>query len=107
MPVVNSYHFLLGPLVAVAALGVIVLICRWVFSTDGRDERTARRLEKAASARDYGLLVPLTTARTAEDAQMLREVLQDAGIRSSLTDELELLVFRKDVNRARELVHAP
>ena len=33
MPVVNSP---LVPIVAVAALGLIVLICRWVFSTDYR-----------------------------------------------------------------------
>ena len=32
MPV-SSYHFLIGPLIAVAALGVIELLCRWVFST--------------------------------------------------------------------------
>ena len=43
----SSSHVLLGPLVALAALGLIVLICRWVFSTTERDERTARRLEQA------------------------------------------------------------
>ncbi|MGZ6826262.1 MAG: hypothetical protein ACXVGH_05675 [Mycobacteriales bacterium] len=104
--IVSSYHFLLAPLVAVAALGLLVLICRWVFSTEDRDARAARRLEKAAAARDYGLLVPLTAVRTAEDAAMLREVLRDAGIRSSLSNEGEVLVFSKDLTRARGLVSA-
>ena len=44
--IVSSYHYLLGPVVAVAALGLIVLMCRWVFSTDAREDRTARRREK-------------------------------------------------------------
>ena len=107
MPVVNSLHFLIGPVVALAAMGVIVLLCRWVFSTDDRDARAARRLEKAAASRDYGLLVPLTTVRTAEDAAMLREVLRDGGIRSNLNGDLEVLVFRADLDRARSLVSAP
>src|SRR3954453_13445289 len=99
MPVVSSAHFLLGPVVALAALGIIALLCRWVFSTEARDEREAARVEKALSTRDYGLLVPLTSVRTAEDAEMLRAVLNEAGIRSNLTPELELLVFSKDLAR--------
>lgn len=107
MPVVNSFHFLLGPVVAAAALGIITLICRWVFSTDHREDRTARRVEKALATRDYGLLVPLTTVRTREDAEMLRDLLAEAGIRVNISDELELLVFSKDATRARALVAAP
>jgi hypothetical protein len=112
VPVVNSLHFLLGPVVAAAALGVIVLICRWVFSTDGRDERTARRLEKALSTRDYGLLVPVATVRTRDDADMLRGVLLDAGLRASVSADpedpavLEVLVFARDLDQARRLVSA-
>jgi hypothetical protein len=103
----SSYSFLYGPLVAVAALGVIILICRWVFSTDHRDERTARRLEKARSRGDYGLLVPITRVRTADDADMLRAVLREAHIRCTVAqqdDGLDVLVFRRDAVRASELV---
>lgn len=103
----SSYSFLYGPLVAVAALGVIILLCRWVFSTDSRDDRTARRLEKAASRGDYGLLVPVARARTTADAEMLRSVLREAGIRCTVAeadDGLDVLVFRVDALRARDLV---
>ena len=100
MPVVSSAHFLLGPIVALTALGIIALLCRWVFATDHRAS------VPADSTRDYGLLAPLTTVRTAEDAAMLQAVLREAGIRSNLTDSLELLVFTTDLARARSLVSA-
>ncbi len=108
MPV-SSYHFLIGPLVALAALGVLVLLCRWVFSTSHRDDRAARRLAVLQSRGDYGLLVPIATARTSDDAAMLRSVLTEAGIRCTTgmsADGLgtEVLVFRADALRARDLV---
>lgn len=101
----SSYHYLVGPLVAFGALLVIILICRWVFSTSDRDRRAARRTSAAVAGRggDYGLLVPVTTAPTPADAEMLREVLRTAGIRCTLAGA-EVLVFRADVPRARELV---
>lgn len=105
--IVSPYHFLLGPFVVSAALAVIILICRWVFSTGHRDERTATRLNKAQSTGDFGLLVPIATVRTADDAAMLREVLSAAGIRSTLGEGdlgTDVLVFRADAVRARDLV---
>ncbi len=105
--IVPSYHFLMGPGVAVVALGLVVLICRWVFSTVPRDARTARRAERARSAGDYGLLVPVATVREPADAEMLRRVLRDAGIRGTVTPAaggLAVLVFRADAEQARELV---
>lgn len=96
-------------LITLGALLVVVLLCRWVFSTTSRDERTAKRLQKAASRGDYGLLVPVATARSVEDAEMLRGVLREAGIRGTVAEgpvpgEQVVLVFRADVPRARGLV---
>ena len=106
----NSYSFLFGPVVALLALGVIVLMCRWVFSTGHRDDRVARRTQKAASAGDFGLLVPVATVRTPEDAELLRGVLREAGIRGTLgvapEGGLTVLVFRADALRARDLVNS-
>ncbi|MCW2776948.1 MAG: hypothetical protein JWN17_673 [Frankiales bacterium] len=106
--IVSSYHYLLGPIVAVAALGVIVLLCRWVFSTDHRADRADARLQKVAGAHDYGLLVPVATVRAAEDAELLRSVLKDAGIRGTIAAAadggLSVLVFRGDASRAKGLV---
>ena len=109
--IVWSYHYLYGPLVAVAALGVILLLCRWVFSTSHRDERTARRTAAAAVSAsrrgDFGLLVPVASVRTAADAEMLRGVLQAAGIRCTVAADgagADLLVFSGDAGRAKDLV---
>lgn len=107
--VMNSYSFLVGPLVACGALVVLILICRWVFSTTHRDERTARRLTALSAPRgsDYGLLVPIATVRTRADAEMLRAVLREGGIRCTVSADDEgadVLVFRADALRARDLV---
>lgn len=94
---------------ALAALFVVIMICRWVFSTTDRDQRAAKRLQKARSRGDYGLLVPVATVRTQDDAVLLREVLRDAGIRGTIADgsvpgERAVLVFHADADRARVLV---
>ena len=104
VPAVSSNHFSLW--VAVAALALIMAICRWVFSTDSRDDRTARRLDKALSAGDYGLLVAVATVRTRDDAEMLRDVLKAAGVRAGISGDLQVMVFRSDLARAKQLVAA-
>ena len=95
----------LDPFIAFIGLGVIVLICRWVFSTDHRPAPPA-----PPTRPDYGLLEPVTVVRTREDADMLRSVLREAGIRASVTDTADgfaVLVFHADVTAARDLVRSP
>lgn len=99
----HSYSFLLGPVVSVLALLMIVLICRWVFSSADRASVDAVRPP------DFGLLVPVSVARTREDADMVRDLLREAGIRAGISDEggqLQVLVFEQDLERARALVGA-
>jgi hypothetical protein len=84
-------------------------MCRWVFSTSDREQRAARRAALAVASRggDYGLLVPVASVRTADDAEMLRSVLRDAGIRCTVSADgegAEVLVFRADALRAKDLV---
>lgn len=86
-------------LIAVLAMAFVALVCRWVFSPT----HTAVRRSEPAPV-DYGLLVPVTTAPTDLDAQMLREVLVAQGIRASVSASHDVLVFRRDLDRARELV---
>jgi hypothetical protein len=109
VPITSSYSFLVGPLMAGLALGVILLLCRWVCSTRRRAARAAAAAERARSRGDFGLLVPIATVRTGADGEMLRAVLRDAGIRCTVThavpeQEWTVLVFRADALRARDLV---
>lgn len=98
----SSYAYLAGPLTALGALGVIVLICRWVFNTDHR--QVPASLVREA---DFGLLRVVAVVRTIDDAEMLRAVLRREGIRGTVTPTTSgfaVLVFAADVDRARELV---
>ncbi|MEO6204123.1 MAG: hypothetical protein ABIO67_01880 [Mycobacteriales bacterium] len=106
MPV-SSYHFLQGPLVAVAALAVIIVICRWVFSTNARTVRTTANAPAAGT--DYGLLEPVIRAATETDTHALQQRLREAGIRSTVVEDshgYDVLVFARDAARARDLVRS-
>ena len=87
-------------LIALCAMAVVALICRWVFSPT----HTPRRPQQQQGDPDYGLLVPVTTAPTADDAAMLRELLVAEGVRASVSAGHDVLVFRQDLERARALV---
>lgn len=86
-------------LIALLAMGVLALICRWVFSP-ARPTRPRPEPEP----HDYGLLVPVTRARSAEDAVMLRDLLVAEGVRASVSPAHDVLVFAADLDRARALV---
>jgi hypothetical protein len=92
-----------GPLILVVALVAIVLLCRWVFAPNHSATRAS------TERGDFGLLVPVTVVRTVDDAQMLRDLLRDAGIRGTITDApggFAVLVFRDDAEQARSLVRS-
>ncbi len=98
----HGSSLLVSPLVSLIALALIVLICRWVFGT-GRGIVPP----VAPTHVDLGLLVPLAEVRTRADAEMLRELLAEAGIRagvSQASQAVRVLVFDKDLERARQLV---
>jgi hypothetical protein len=111
----SSYSFLVGPLVAAERSASSSSSAAGSSRRHTGNDRTARRLEKARARGDYGLLVPVAQVRTRDDAEMLRTVLQDAGIRCTLGEAaddgpeaerpgLAVLVFRTDADRARDLV---
>jgi hypothetical protein len=77
---------------------VVALICRWVFTP------SYTRVRRPPGPKTYGLLVPVTKAPSAEDASMLRDHLVGEGVRASVNEENEVLVFSADLARARTLV---
>ncbi len=86
-------------MIALLAMLLVALICRWVFTPS----HTASPRPAAAPA-DYGLLVPVAQAPSADDAVMLRDHLVAEGVRAAVNDRNEVLVFRADLERARALV---
>ena len=101
-----------GALLVVALLS---LLARWAFSPAPRV--SARRFAREVDSDDFGLLTPVATAPTREDAEMLRDVLQSNGIRCTLApakvvergrrktvQPMHVLVFLGDADRAKNLV---
>jgi hypothetical protein len=80
-------------------MAFVALVCRWVFTPSRRPVRSA-----PPAGPDYGLLVAVTTAPTAADAAMLRDLLVGQGVRASVSAGHDVLVFRGDLDEARRLV---
>lgn len=100
----ESAPVFLSPLISLVAIGLIVLICRWVFATGNRSVPAER-----STSGDLGLLSPVAEVRTRADADMLRDLLRDAGVRAGVSETaagIQVLVFSTDLERARELVSA-
>ena len=85
--------------IALIAFAFIALLCRWVFTPSH-----TTRVRREAAPQDFGLLVPVTKAPSADDAVMLRDHLVAEGVRASVNSDHEVLVFRADLARARSLV---
>jgi hypothetical protein len=101
MPVnAGSLHFLVGPAIAFAALGLLAFFMRWAFGSG------YGRTPTAVPAED-GLLTLIATLSRRESALALRAVLSDAGIRSTIRipapHRADVLVFPEDAERARAL----
>ena len=95
----SDLHFLVGPGIAFAVLGLLALFMRWAFGSDTR--RTP------PPPTDDGLLTLVATLSRRESALALRAVLSDAGIRSTVRcpapHRVDVLVFPEDAARARSL----
>jgi hypothetical protein len=100
----GSLHYAVGPVVAITVLVLLGAFLRWAFGTGGT-RRTRGRARPSGA--DDGLLTKIATLSRRESALALREVLFDAGIRSTLRssapDRITILVFPEDAPRAREL----
>ena len=102
----GSLHYAFGPTVAVVVVCLLGVLLRWVFGS-GRS-RAARSTGPGAGSGSYGLLRTVATVTGQPEANALRALLSDAGIRSTLTarpdGRVDVLVFREDADRARELI---
>lgn len=108
----SSYDPVLSIIGALLVVSLLSLLARWAFSPAPR--KSGQRLARITDPEDFGLLTPVATAPTREDAEMLREVLMSNGIRCTLAAArgagpgrrraMHVLVFLGDADRAKTLV---
>ena len=95
-------------MLAVVAVGVLVLLLRWAYSGSGRSSLVERH-PRTGHSNEYGLLVAVSAPGTYIEAEVLRRRLEDGGIRATLvttTDGPRLMVFSEHESVARQLLAA-
>lgn len=104
---VGSYSYAFGPVVAMIAIGILVLILRWAFSS--KKSSVVAAAARPGTEGDYGMLVPVASPSNYVDGEILRRRLEAAGIRANLATTLDgprVLVWPTDERRAREVIKA-
>ena len=100
---------------AVAALGVLVILLRWTYGSGRRtslvDLLGVRNVEirEVGHSNEYGLLVAIAAPNTYIEAEMSVRRLEDAGIRVTLVttaDGPRVMVFRENESVARQVLAA-
>ena len=102
----GSYSYLFGPLVALAVVGVLMLLLRWAFRRGGS---LVERRPTVGGEADYGMLVAVASPATYVEGELLRRRLVEAGLRATLaqtTDGPRLMVFATDEPSARRVLAA-
>jgi hypothetical protein len=100
----HSSSFLFEPVVAFLAIGVLSLLLRWAF---GRGGSLVAAPPRPGMPDAYGLLVPVAEPRREELGEKQRALLEEQGIRATLTYTVQgwrLLVFPADADRARDIL---
>ena len=97
----GSYSYAFGPVVAMAALGVLVLALRWAFRRGGSVVTPRGREDQ------YGMLVPVSSPPDYAQGEIQRRRLEAAGVRANLAMTLDgprILVWPQDLERAQRLL---
>lgn len=104
MPAWENYSYAFGPLVSLVVVLVLVLLLRWTFS---RGRSVVERRARPGDEQDYGLLTAVAAPATFVEAELLRQLLLEHGIRATLaptTAGPRVMVFDSDVAIAQEVL---
>jgi len=104
VPTWGSYSFAYGPVIALLAVGLLVVLLRWTFRRGGS---LLERAPRSGPASDYGLLVPVAEPATFAEAELIRARLVAHGVRATLAPTTEgprVLVFGEEASVARALI---
>ena len=97
----TSFSYALGPILAFAGLGVLILLLRWTFR---RGSSVVAAPPRRGAEQEYGLLVAVATPTTYIEGEIVRRELEDSGIRATLAQTLDgprVMVWPADEERAR------
>ena len=103
----SAFSYLYLPAVALAAIGVLVLVLRWGFSGSTTRASLVTRHPRIGSPADYGLLVPVAVPESYVEGEQLRRHLEEHGLRASLVitnDGPRVMVWPEDEQRARAVI---
>ena len=104
MPLVDG-HLIAETLIAFLMIGLLGFILRWTF---GRDKNLPPwPPTESSDPDDYGLLAPVATVDSADEAARVRAMLAVAGIKATTAagpdGRHRVLVFAKELDRARRV----
>jgi hypothetical protein len=89
-------------LIAFLMIGLLGFVLRWTF---GRDKRMP--LWPPTDPEDFGLLAPVATVDTADEASRIKAMLAEAGIKATTSPGMDgrhrVLVFASELDRARRV----
>ena len=101
MPLADGQLFI-ETLIAFLMIGLLGFILRWTFS---RDPGTAAWPPREPE--DFGLLAPVATVDTADEAVRIKAMLAEAGIKATTAAGADgchrVLVFSTELDRARRV----
>ena len=103
----GSYSFLFGPLVALLAVGGLLLVARWA---GGQRGSLVEQPPEQGAPEEYGLMIPVASPRTSRAAEGVRSQLGAAGVRARVVDTsdgIRVMVWAEDVARARSVLDSP
>ncbi len=103
----GSYSFLVGPMIALLALGGLALVARWA-SQSGTS--LIEEPPRQGSDEEYGLMIPIASPTNARASRDVAVRLTAAGVRCrevTTTEGLRVMVWAEDVARARAVLDTP
>jgi hypothetical protein len=103
MPAWSTYSYAFGPLVAVLAIGLFVLVLRWSSKKGSLVAAPPRQGQEGA----YGLLVVISRPPDYVSGELQRRTLEDANIRATLvytTDGPRVMVWPEDERIAGQVL---
>lgn len=104
VPAWQSYSYFFGPLVALAAIGVFVLILRW---SSKRGSSVVAAAPEPSTETDYGLLVVVSRPESYIEGEIQRQTLASAGVKATLVQTLDgprVMVWPGDEHKARAVI---